>query len=144
MRPMVVVCPSCGGTLAATRLRCSACAIAIEGEFSLPPLLKLSPAQLDFVQVFIKNRGVIRDVERELGVSYPTVRARLDEVVRALGFQTQDSANEHEAEKQGDENRRKLLDDLKSGRSSIEQTLTHLRQRGGSGGRAVPPEKKDD
>ena len=66
--------------------RCPDCAISIDGEFAPPALLKLTGAQIDFVEVFIKNRGVIREVERELGVSYPTVRARLDEVITALGY----------------------------------------------------------
>ena len=86
MRPIILKCPSCDGDLTVTRLRCPDCEISIDGEFALPTLLKLTGAQIDFVEVFIKNRGVIRDVERELGVSYPTVRARLDEVIAALGY----------------------------------------------------------
>ena len=70
------------------------CKISIDGEFTPPALLKLTGAQIDFVEVFIKNRGVIREVERELGVSYPTVRARLDEVITALGYSAK-SAPEH-------------------------------------------------
>ncbi len=66
--------------------QCPDCSISIEGEFAPPALLKLTGAQIDFVEVFIKNRGVIREVERELGVSYPTVRARLDDVITALGY----------------------------------------------------------
>src|ERR1700735_1587401 len=86
MRPIILKCPSCDGNLSVTRVRCPDCEISIDGEFGLPALLKLTGAQIDFVEVFIKNRGVIRDVERELGVSYPTVRARLDEVISALGY----------------------------------------------------------
>src|SRR5271170_4830336 len=91
MRPMLLKCPSCSGALTVRRLECPSCALSLESSFELPPILKLSQAQLDFVEVFIKNRGVIREVERELGVSYPTVRAKLDEVVAALGFQARDS-----------------------------------------------------
>ncbi|HEY6394889.1 MAG TPA: DUF2089 domain-containing protein, partial [Candidatus Binataceae bacterium] len=87
MRPIVLKCPSCQGNLSVSRLQCPDCRISIEGEFGFPALMRLTSGQIDFVEVFIKNRGVIRDVERELGVSYPTVRARLDEVIGALGFQ---------------------------------------------------------
>jgi hypothetical protein len=69
MRPLFLKCPSCEGPLSVARIECPKCEIGIEGEFSMPALLRLSPAQIDFVEVFIKNRGNIRDVERELGVS---------------------------------------------------------------------------
>src|ERR1700722_9931231 len=84
MRPLILKCPSCNGDLAVTKLHCYSCDIAVEGDFSIPALLRLNRAQLDFVEVFLKNRGIIR--EGELGVSYPTVRARLDEVLDAIGF----------------------------------------------------------
>src|SRR6266481_2943304 len=86
MRPILIACPSCGGQLGISRMVCSECRISIEGDFSIPGIFRLNRAQIDFVEVFLKNRGVIREVERELGVSYPTVRARLDDVITALGY----------------------------------------------------------
>src|SRR5688500_18577917 len=80
-------CPVCDHDLQVTRLQCPACHTAIEGAFSLGPFQRLSPEQLAFLGVFVKNRGVIRDVERELDVSYPTVRGRLDDLIRALGYE---------------------------------------------------------
>ncbi len=77
-------CPVCAGPLLAVRLECRDCEVALEGRFKLLGLLGLGAEQLDFVEVFVRNRGVIRDVEAELGISYPTVRARLDEVVAAM------------------------------------------------------------
>src|SRR5580704_6163671 len=101
MRPLILKCPSCNGNLAVSKLHCHDCDIALEGAFTIPALLRLNRAQLDFVEVFLKNRGIIREVERELGVSYPTVRARLDEVLDAIGFNLtpapQDSRNPREA-----------------------------------------------
>jgi hypothetical protein len=134
MRPVILKCPSCQGNLTVSQLRCPNCEINIDGEFTLPALLRLSPAQMDFVEVFIKNRGIIREVERELGVSYPTVRARLDEVVGALGFQVRgdvrgDVHNDAEAESAaaaGAANRRAVLADLKAGRLTPEQALNAL------------------
>ena len=90
----------------------------------MPPLLRLAPAQLDFVEVFIKNRGVIRDVERELGISYPTVRARLDDVVAALGYQVRTSAAEEDTG--GTPTRRTILEDLKAGKITPEQARDAL------------------
>src|SRR5215475_2166298 len=121
MRPIIFKCPSCQGDLVVSQLNCPSCAIAIKGEFALPALLRLAPAQLDFVEVFLKNRGIIRDVERELGISYPTVRARLDEVVVALGFQGRSSGSESTKS-----SRRQVLEDLKVGRITPEQALEAL------------------
>jgi len=124
--------------------------MSIEAAFELPPILRLGQAQLDFVEVFIKNRGVIRDVERELGVSYPTVRAKLDEVVAALGFQARNAAqarNITDDEPAGDDSivdqpagesasRRTVLDDLRQGRISPEDALSALRGKAGTSGRS--------
>jgi hypothetical protein len=137
MRPLILKCPSCEGNLTVTRLSCPDCSITIDGSFGLPALLRLTPAQIDFVEVFVKNRGVIREVERELGVSYPTVRARLDEAIRALGFQVQGEARD-ESESRGDHNsdddptesalaaRRAVLAELKAGKITPEQALAAL------------------
>src|SRR5215467_6170765 len=127
---MLIKCPSCQGNLCVYELRCPACAIAITGEFALPPLLRLAPAQLDFVEVFLKNRGVIRDVERELGISYPTVRARLDEVVAALGYQVRPSIADDNPSDDSPAERRRILEDLRSGKITPEQAREAL-----SGGR---------
>jgi hypothetical protein len=121
---MLLKCPSCQGNLSVAELDCPSCDIAIKGEFALPALLRLAPAQLDFVEVFLKNRGVIRDVERELGISYPTVRARLDEVVASLGYQVRPSEPNSTDEASGA--RRKILEDLKAGKITPEQARDAL------------------
>ncbi len=105
--------------------RCPDCSISIEGEFAPPALLKLTGAQIDFVEVFIKNRGVIREVERELGVSYPTVRARLDEVITALGYSAK-SAPETSTSEDSGSRRRSVLADLKDGKLTPEEALAAL------------------
>ncbi len=78
-------CPVCEGNLKAVKLKCETCGTVIENSFDFPKLLQLSKEQLEFVIVFLKSRGNIKDVERELGISYPTVRAKLDQVVEILG-----------------------------------------------------------
>jgi hypothetical protein len=79
-------CPVCGGEMVVRELECPACDLTIRGRFETCPFAALSGEQLDFIRIFLKSRGNIKAVERELGVSYPTVRGRLDDVVRALGF----------------------------------------------------------
>jgi hypothetical protein len=124
MRPIILKCPSCDGNLTVARLDCPDCAISIEGEFAPPALLKLTGAQIDFIEVFIKNRGIIREVERELGVSYPTVRARLDEVIAALGYSAK-TAPETSTD-DGGSRRRSVLADLKGGKLTPEEALAAL------------------
>jgi len=127
MKPIILKCPSCDGNLIVARLQCPDCSISIEGEFAPPALLKLTGAQIDFVEVFIKNRGVIREVERELGVSYPTVRARLDDVITALGYSTK-SAPEASASDDSGSRRRSVLADLKDGKLTPDQALAALNE----------------
>ncbi|WP_027309027.1 DUF2089 domain-containing protein [Caloramator sp. ALD01] len=79
-------CPVCNSKLIATKLKCTKCQTVIENEFELSRFSNLTSEQLNFIEVFIKCRGNIKDVEKELGVSYPTVRSKLDDVISALGY----------------------------------------------------------
>ncbi len=79
-------CPVCSSKLRVVKLKCSKCGTTIENEFELSKFEYLSDEQLKFMEVFVMCRGNIKDVERELGISYPTVRAKLDEVIVALGY----------------------------------------------------------
>lgn len=78
-------CPVCAGSMVVSELKCEACEVSIRGRFELPVLCRLPRELYEFLLVFVRNRGVIREVERELGISYPTVRSRLDAVLAALG-----------------------------------------------------------
>jgi len=69
-----------------TRLRCGSCGTTLEGEFSVGRFARLSREQTALLESFLRSRGNLRDIERELGISYPTVRARVEALVRALGF----------------------------------------------------------
>lgn len=125
MRPVILKCPSCNGDFAVTKLHCHSCDITLEGDFSIPALLRLNRAQLDFVEVFLKNRGIIREVERELGVSYPTVRARLDEVIDAIGFNLASTPADDRAEESANR-RRAVLEQLSAGKISPEEAMRAL------------------
>ncbi len=83
---VISTCPVCSGELAVTRLRCTSCGTTLEGEFSVGRFARLSREQMALLESFLRSRGNLRDIERELGISYPTVRARVEALVRALGF----------------------------------------------------------
>jgi hypothetical protein len=127
-RPLILKCPSCSGDLAVEKLHCHACDIAIEGDFNIPALLRLNRGQLDFVEVFLKNRGNIREVERELGVSYPTVRARLDEVLDAIGLNLASApAADHDGRTaDAARSRRAILEQLSAGKISPQDAMGAL------------------
>jgi hypothetical protein len=79
-------CPVCSSRLKVTRLKCDECNTVIENQFELSKFDYLNNEQLSFIEIFLKSRGNIKDVEKELGISYPTVRAKLDEVIIAMGY----------------------------------------------------------
>lgn len=83
---VISTCPVCSGELAVTRLHCRSCGTTLEGEFSVGRFGRLTREQLVLLESFLRSRGNLRDMERELGISYPTVRSRVEALVRALGF----------------------------------------------------------
>ena len=91
---VISTCPVCAGELAVTRLQCRACGTAIEGDFSAGRFNRLSREQLALLESFLRSRGNLREMERELGISYPTVRSRVEALVRALGFGARGDADE--------------------------------------------------
>ena len=89
---VIATCPVCANELSVTRLRCGECGTTIEGEFGVGRFGRLTREQLALLESFLRSRGNLRDMERELGISYPTVRARVEALVRALGFGPRDEA----------------------------------------------------
>jgi hypothetical protein len=85
-RDVISTCPVCSSELSVTRLQCRGCGTAIEGDFSVGRFGRLSREQLSLLESFLRSRGNLKELERELKVSYPTVRARIDTLVRALGL----------------------------------------------------------
>lgn len=79
-------CPSCSGRLVVTELCCSDCKTTIKGSFELPQFATLSPEDENFLRIFLAARGNIKEVERQLNISYPTVKARLDAMLNRLGL----------------------------------------------------------
>lgn len=106
------------------RLHCRRCDTAVEGRFTTPRLARLTPEQQQFVETFLKVRGNIREMERELGVSYPTVRSRLDDILRALGHRVERSQEQDRRQ----ERRREILDALGRGEITSDEAVRKLRE----------------
>ncbi len=124
MHPLPSECPVCHSELTITRLYCRECDTTIEGRFVTGPFAHLSPEQIEFVEIFIRNEGKLTHMQDELGLSYPTIRNRLHQVIRTLGYEPgkDDSAN------LSDEERRQILEDLNAGKITSEEAMKMLRE----------------
>jgi hypothetical protein len=131
---VISTCPVCSSELAVTRLHCRACGTTLEGEFSVGRFGRLTREQLVLLESFLRSRGNLRDMERELGISYPTVRSRVEALVRALGFGPRDG--EERAEEQpatgGDvgQLRQQILERLARRELTAEQAAAAIRALG--------------
>jgi hypothetical protein len=110
-------CPSCGSPMVISELKCTGCDTVVRGEFFITPLGNLSEEQLEFVRTFVLSRGNIREVEGKLGISYPTVRAKLDEAIAAIS-----------GPRPSRPSRAEVLDQLESGAISAAQAAELLRR----------------
>lgn len=89
-------CPVCGQKLMVSRLSCDSCNIDITGKFELNKFTYLEKEQLEFVETFLRCQGSLKDVQTELGISYPTAKKQLDGVLEALGYtQISEKTNEN-------------------------------------------------
>ncbi len=113
-------CPVCNDILEVTTLHCRNCDTTIEGHFSLGRFYQLTPEQLSFIETFVRCEGRINKVEEELGISYPTVRNRLNEVIRALGYEVREEAG------LSPEERKAILERLASGEITPEEAVKLL------------------
>ena len=113
-------CPVCSNMLHITKLNCSHCHTTIENKFQLSKIASLSPEQLEFVETFLFCRGNIKEVEKELGISYPTVRGRLNDIISALGYET-------EPLKKNDRDEKKIVSMLENGEITPEEAIKLLK-----------------
>jgi hypothetical protein len=117
-------CPACGDGLTVVRLECDRCGTAVVGRYRASRFTRLTPEQLTFLEAFLRSRGNIRRVERELGISYPTVRSRLNALLAALDL----SAAPDEEDETTQRRRREILDALETGAVGAEEAARRLRQ----------------
>jgi len=93
IHPALSNCPVCNHTLTIKKLHCNNCHTTIENDFALSKFSMLSGDELAFIETFLISRGNIKEVEKELGISYPTVRGKLNTIIAHLGHDT--SKQEH-------------------------------------------------
>jgi hypothetical protein len=132
---VIATCPVCAGELNVTRLHCRSCGTTLEGEFTVGRFGRLTREQLALLESFLRSRGNLRDMERELGISYPTVRSRVEALVRALGFGPRDGedADEAPADPAATATERKqILERLAKREISAEDAATAIRALGSS------------
>ena len=131
---VISTCPVCASELAVTRLHCSTCGTTLEGDFSVGRFGRLNKEQMALLESFLRSRGNLREMERELGISYPTVRSRVEALVRALGFGPRadaDDADEATASTQAtapaSRTREEILEALARHDISAEEAATAIR-----------------
>lgn len=120
-REVLGKCPVCDGDTSVTKIKCSKCKTTIEGNFDLCKFCKLTSEQKVFIDVFIKCRGNIKEIEKELGISYPTVKNKIEDAVAALGHKVDNKASESI-------DRKEVLDRLNDGEISVDQALDMLKK----------------
>lgn len=116
-KKLITRCPFCGDELAISRLSCCGCNTQIDSELQIPAFFRLPPDLQDFVLVFLRCQGTIREVEKELGISYPTVCKRLALVNELLGNDTPRI------------NRTQVLEQLERGEISVQEATQLLKER---------------
>ena len=118
--PVPMKCPVCNDRLKVTALYCSSCHTKLEGEFHLDKFDYLSQEQKHFIEIFLKSRGNIKEVEKELGISYPTVRGKLDDVVQSLGYRV---SGDNRPQKP----RKEILEMLSNGEITYDEAMNLLK-----------------
>lgn len=124
MHPLPGECPVCHGEMVITSMQCRECDTIINGRFYSGPFSTLSAEQMTFVEMFVRNEGKINRMEGELELSYPTIRNRLHEIIRAMGFEP----GKEESAVITEEDRRKILEDLNEGKITSEEAMDMLKE----------------
>jgi hypothetical protein len=125
MIPLPARSPFDGGPIVVTRFLCPDSDLTVEGQFEVVvPFAQLSAEQIRFVETFVRCEGKLNRMEGELSLSYPTIRSRLHEIIRAMGYEP----GKDEPVTVGDPSRRAILEDLDAGRLSFDEALSLLKR----------------
>lgn len=116
-------CPSCSAPLVVTQLGCTSCGTGVVGRFELSPFSRLSNESLKFLEIFVRNRGNVKEMEREMGESYWAIRRRLDEVIAEMGFDIAAPASPATQ-------RQEILERLSRGEVDVDEATRLLTQMG--------------
>lgn len=128
MRKILEKCPSCGGDLDITRLSCTSCETIVLGRYQPCPFCRLSPESTQFLLTFVRCRGNVKEMERELGISYWTVRRRVDELIAELGLEAA-----HAEEMDVAARELEILEQVNQGELDVSEAAELLTQLRGSG-----------
>ena len=118
---VISTCAVCGNKLEVTELHCHRCDTRYQGHFHLDKFSYLSPEQKFFIEVFSKCRGNIKEVEKELDISYPTVRSKLDDVISSLGYKVT-------ASEKSETKKKEILDMLSKGEITYDEAIKLLKE----------------
>ncbi len=128
MHSILATCPACGGGLCASQLSCCQCDTVIQGRFALSAFDRLSAESLRFLEVFVRKRGNLKEMERELGEPYQDLRKRLNRIIGEMGFDV--GSDEEEAGSDLVRRRRAVLEQLNRGEldaASAARELTKIK-----------------
>ncbi len=120
---MAFTCPACQEMMHVTELTCPECRTQVKGAFMATKFDRLNHDQWQFVEVFLRCRGNIKEVERELKISYPTVRSRLDQIITDMGYPVEDQEIDGFSNKNSD----RIIDAFANGEMTFEETLQNLK-----------------
>lgn len=127
MLPLPTRCPFTGGEIVITQFYCPDTGLKVEGEFSLTtPFAALNPDQIQFVETFVRCEGKFNRMENELGLSYPTLRSRLHEIIRTLGYEP----GKEEPALLAEADRRRVLEELQAGQLQFDEAMQILKGAG--------------
>ena len=121
MRKILESCPTCGGPLTITEVRCERCATEVRSHYQPCAFCRLSPEQMNFILLFVQSRGNLSEVEKALGVSYPTIRGKLEEIIRIVAPSQTPVAAPAESSR-----RREILAQVAAGKLSAAEGLAAL------------------
>jgi hypothetical protein len=119
------LCPVCGDKFVVTRLNCPNCDTNVEGRFQFSRLEQLGPEHRAFVELFVRCEGKLNWMAQELKISYPTVRSRLDDVIRAMGYEVKELPPAEEKQRLA-EQRQAILDELELGKITSADAVRQL------------------
>jgi hypothetical protein len=119
-RNVLGTCPVCASKLEVKTLKCNDCHTEINGHFKLDKFNYLSKEEKYFIEIFVKNRGNIKEIEKDLGISYPTVKKNLEAVIEALGYG--ENSNSENLTKE------EILEKLSKGEISSEDAMKMIKE----------------
>ena len=113
---IIGICPVCGAKLHVTQLSCCQCGTQISGDFALSKFNALSREELAFAETFLRVQGSIREMEKELGISYPTVKKNLETIIRKMGFEVKKKSAQQE-----------MLEKIRNGELTVDEAITQIK-----------------